>query len=174
MPAGVDVRRVVFAACLAVGLQISEAEGEDAAPQRQSGPAGGGPPATATPHRSRSAATWSGTAERRRHASAEAASVAVDCPSITGGEKWAAPRPPLSASGDPPLACETAELGRKVWPENWASLADPATRESKISTLVIGVRQVELHPRLVLLGDQLLVVDDILYNDQRDGGEPCR
>ena len=27
-----------------------------------------------------------------------------------------------------------------------------------------GVRQVELHPRLVLLGDQLLVVDDILYN----------
>lgn len=144
MPAGVDVRRVVFAACLAVGLQISEAEGEDAAPQRQSGPAGGGPPATATPHRSRSAATWSGTAERRRHASAEAASVAVDCPSITGGEKWAAPRPPLSASGDPPLA------------------------------LVLGVRQVELHPRLVLLCDQLLVVDDILYNDQRDGGEPCR
>mmetsp|Transcript_6871 Transcript_6871/g.21441 ORF Transcript_6871/g.21441 Transcript_6871/m.21441 type:complete len:137 (+) Transcript_6871:201-611(+) len=133
MPAGVDVWRVFFAVCSAVGLLISEAEGDDDAPAtewarwRRASSDG-----DATPVKVRC------DVERDRgdadpDASAEATSVAVDCPSITGGEKWAAPRPPLSAVGDPPLACETAELGRKVWPANWASLADPAARESKMA-----------------------------------------
>ena len=133
MPAGVDVRRVFFAVCSAVGLLISEAEGDDDAPatewarRRRASSDGDAPPVKVRCDVERD------RGDADPDASAEPTSVAVDCPSITGGEKWAAPRPPLSAVGDPPLACETAELGRKVWPANWASLADPAARESKLA-----------------------------------------